>query len=105
MRISQFPFIASVDERPSVRVIRLKGAIVKDTIPQMEKLREQLCRQKDFERKNIILDAADVTDFDSATVAALLLWMKEMKEESHRLAFINVSEKMKGMAEVFQVEE
>ncbi len=102
---SSIPFINSIEERPRARIIRLRGSIAKDAIPQIDKMREEVSRRPDFEKKNTVLDVERVTDFDSATVAALLLWMKQMREDHHRVGFINVREEMKDLAEILQVEK
>ena len=104
-KILKAPFIDRVDEWPHVRVVRLKGPIDKEVIPQMDRLKDEILRHGRFERKNIIFDVARVTAFDSATVAALILWMRELQEDHHRMGFIHVSEDMIDLAELFNVED
>ena len=65
-KILKAPFIDRVDEWPRVRVVRLKGPIDKEVIPQMDRLKDVILRDGGFEHKNIIFDVAKVTAFDSA---------------------------------------
>jgi anti-anti-sigma factor len=103
--ISLPPFIESIEERDKVRIIHLRGDIVRENIPEIERFRNDLVSAKGSKSKNMILDFKKVTDVDSATLATVILQVQEMKKKHHRVGLANINAEMRGMIEIFKVKD
>lgn len=96
------PYLDRIDEHEHVNVVRLKGKIGRQMVPLIEARIRQNRRKGDGIEKNIIIDYALVTDVDTATVAFHLVRLKEYEGEGFKIGFLNVSDKLRALLNMFQ---
>ncbi|MBL7073426.1 MAG: STAS domain-containing protein [Candidatus Omnitrophica bacterium] len=97
-------FIEKIEEFDNLDIVRLKGPIDMFTIPDIDDLRKKAISEKNFLKKDILLDFKGVTHVDGATCAMLVSVVSELKYEKHRLALINVSLDLRNMMDVSMIE-
>ncbi len=99
-------FIAK--ERGDLIIVQVFGAINAQTLPQSQKMIDELIRLHNIdERKHlsILVDYQYVTDVDSATVANFLMRMEEGKDLFHRIAFINLPDLILQLIDIHKLTE
>ena len=103
-RINQLklPFIDTFEEISNVRILRFKGSIDCTVLPKILKMKDQLKREKDINKNNVIIDLKKITHVDTAALAALIIELLELKQHDRKLGLINLTEEMKNMLEIFK---
>ena len=96
-------FIDKIEELERIDIVRLKGPIDMFTIPGLDDLKEKATREKNFLKKDIILDFKHVTHVDGATCAMLVKTLSQLKHEKHRLVLMNVSSKLRNMLDISMI--
>jgi len=96
-------FIEEIEELEDMDIVRLKGPIDMFTVPDIEDLRKKAIREKNFLKKNVLLDFKSVTHVDGATCAMLVSIVSELKHEKQCLALINVSLELKNMMDISMI--
>ncbi len=100
-------FSVSLEERGGFYILHMKGAIVHSTLAEMSHEVETLAKEHDiFNRSGlkIIIDYAEVSDVDSATVANVVNRLDHLHELGHNIAFVNLPEEMKTLIQMYKVE-
>jgi anti-anti-sigma factor len=97
-------YLERVEDLENLQIVRLIGAIDQSVIPVIEERIEQNRKHGGKIDKNILLDFKKVEHVDSATIAFHILQIKEFQQSHHQLAFINVSEQLHGLIEVFKLQ-
>lgn len=96
MSKSQPAYLERIDEMEFVDVIRLKGVIDREMIPQIEERIQLNRRAGSTIDKNVLIDYALVEDVDSATVAFHLVRLKEYEARGFKVGFVNPSAKLRS---------
>jgi anti-anti-sigma factor len=99
-RDESMPFLKEIENLKNLRIIRLQGAVDMTTLPHIEKIKAKAKEQRGLMGKNILLDLKDVTHVDSATIAALLVALSEIKKEKHTLALVNIPPALKNIIDI-----
>ena len=83
------PYIKEITETDGAAIVRLQGDIDSLTLPT---IMSNCChaKQRQAINKNLILDLKDVTHIDSATLAAFVLLLNDIKEKGKQLGIINM---------------
>ena len=58
-----------------------------------------------FDRPDLIIDLAQVTEVDSSAVSMLLEWQRKAQKNNRRLCFSNMPESLKNLAQLYGVAE
>jgi phospholipid transport system transporter-binding protein len=58
-----------------------------------------------FDRTDLIIDLAQVTEVDSSAVSMLLEWQRKAQKNNQRLCFSNISENLKNLTQLYGVSE
>ena len=58
-----------------------------------------------FDRSDLIIDLAQVTEVDSSAVSMLLEWQRKAQKNNRRLRFSNMPESLKNLAQLYGVAE
>lgn len=58
-----------------------------------------------FDRTNLIIDLAQVTEVDSSAVSMLLDWQRKALNNNQRLCFLNMPENLKNLTQLYGVAE
>ena len=58
-----------------------------------------------FDRSDLIIDLAQVTEVDSSAVSMLLEWQRKALKNNQRLGFSNISENLKNLTQLYGVSE
>lgn len=90
------PYIKGVEVEGETAIIRLKGEINATTIPI---IKDNCCNKKKLD-KNILLDYEEVTQIDSATLASLVLQLKELGEKHRKLAILNMPDMLQKFLDI-----
>jgi len=96
-------FIEEIEELEKIDIVRLKGPIDMFTIPGLDDLKDKATREKNFLKKDIILDFKKVTHVDGATCAMLVQTLSQLKHEKHQLVLMNVSSKLRNMMDISMI--
>ncbi|SCY67654.1 phospholipid transport system transporter-binding protein [Nitrosospira sp. Nl5] len=56
-----------------------------------------------FNRDDLIIDLAQVTEVDSSAVSMLLEWQREARRRNCRIRFANAPQNLKGLAQLYGV--
>ena len=96
-------FIDKIEEFEKIDIVRLKGPIDMFTIPGLDGLKDKATREKNFLKKDIILDFKQVTHVDGATCAMLVKTLSQLKHEKHHLVLMNVSSKLRNMMDISMI--
>ena len=97
--------ISSVEDYPSIRIVRLRGPIDRTTVTELERFRKWVAKHPGFKHKHVILDFKSVTHMDTSAVAEMLQAVSELKSAHFRLGAIHLSETFSGMLEVLKVDK
>ena len=100
------PFsISSVEDYPTMRIVRLRGPIDQSTVSELERFRKWVEHHRGFKHKHILLDFKDVTRTDTAAVAQIIQTVSELKSAHFRLGAIRLSGEVRSMFQVLKVEK
>ncbi|SEK99442.1 STAS domain-containing protein [Nitrosovibrio tenuis] len=58
-----------------------------------------------FDREDITIDLAQVTDVDSSAVSMLLTWEREARRRNRKIRFMNVPHKLQSLMRLYGVAE
>jgi len=58
-----------------------------------------------FDRTDLIIDLAQVTEVDSSAVSMLLEWQRKAQKNNQRLCFSNIPENLKNLTQLYGVDE
>ncbi|MFH1878392.1 MAG: STAS domain-containing protein [Candidatus Omnitrophota bacterium] len=106
--------IKEIHDVGNVHVVRLKGPIDMETIPEIKKLSREISEEAGLVDKNIMVNFGEVTHIDSATCAILVRAMARLKQEHHKLILVKVSKELRSvlavsrlndMFEIYETEE
>ena len=97
--------IGSVEDYPSIRIVRLRGPINQDTVSEIGRFRKWVEKHRGFKMKHILIDFKSVTRVDTAAVAEIIQEASELKTAHYRLGAINLPEIVRGLLQVLKVEK
>lgn len=97
--------ISGIEDYPSLRIVRLRGAITEKTVSELEKFRKWVAKRPGFHDKHVLLDFRDVTRVDTAAVAEIIQEVSILKTGNLRLGAINLSDTVRSMFQVLKVEK
>ena len=97
--------ISSVEDYPSIRIVRLRGPIDQNTVTELERFRKWVAKHQGFRHKHILLDFRDVSHIDTSAVAEIIQAVSELKSAHFKLGAIHLSERVIGMFQVLKVEK
>ena len=58
-----------------------------------------------FDRTDLVIDLAQVTEVDSSAVSMLLEWQRKALKNNQRLCVSNISENLKNLTQLYGVSE
>ena len=96
------PYLDRIDELEKIDVVRLKGRIDQTTIPVIESRIQENRREGSLIDKNVLMDFSKVEHVDSATIAFHLIHLREYQAKGFKVGFINISEQMKALVDIFK---
>ena len=101
------PYLERIDELEYVEIVRMKGDMTYKVIPIIEaRIKENRKRQGGIRiTKNILVDYALITAVDSAAIAFHLVHLKEYEARGKKVGFINLSEELKNLMDMFKQNE
>ena len=100
------PFsISSVEDYPTIRIVRLRGPIDQTTVSELENFRKWVANHRGFKHKHVLLDFRQVTHTDTAAVAQIVRAVSELKTAHFRLGAVHLSEEVRSMFQVLKVEK
>lgn len=97
------PYLERVDELDHLRIVRLKGAMDQNVVPLLS---ERIAKNREREGividKNVLIDYKLVTHVDTAAIAFHLVRLKEYEAAGRSIGFINVSDQLKNLLDMFK---
>jgi anti-anti-sigma factor len=99
------PFIDTFEEVRNVRIMRFKGSLDSKIVPEVLKIKDQLEKQGDVNKNNVLIDFKKVTHVDSAAIAVLLIKLSELKRHDKKLGLINVTKQLQILLDIFKTGE
>lgn len=84
----------------SVNELSVKGAVTIDNVVTVMERGVVL-----FDREDLIIDLAQVTDVDSSAVSMLLQWQREALHRNRQIRFANVPPKLQSLIQLYGVSE
>lgn len=97
------PYLDRMDEYEKVTVARLVGKIDQSMVPIIEaRIQENRKREGIKIDKNILIDYAKVTYVDTAAIAFNLVRLKEVEAHGKKVGFINPSDELKTLLDMFK---
>jgi len=100
------PFsIAGVEDYPTIRIVRLRGAIDQKMVTDLERFRKWIEKRRSFKHKHVLLDFKSVTHIDTSAVAEIIQAVSELKLAHFRLGAINLNETVRSMFQLLKVEQ
>ena len=97
--------ISGIEDYPSLRIVRLRGAITQQTVAELEKFRKWVAKRPGFHQKHVLLDFKEVTRVDTAAVAEIIQEVSALKSDNLRLGAIHLSDTVRSMFQVLKVEK
>jgi phospholipid transport system transporter-binding protein len=79
---------------------RIRGPVTLDTVKPL--LEDGTHR---FDAADVRVDLSGVTSADSSAVALLLAWMRAAARRGHRIRYENLTENLKSLIELYELEE
>jgi len=102
---AKLSFLKQIEENDNLQIIRLKGPVDRDSLPELERLNKKAAGKAGFLKKNILIDFKDVTHVDSATIAVLIQILSRLKHENHKMGLINVTPELRDMLGISRVSD
>ncbi len=100
------PFsIAALEDYPTIRIVRLRGAIDQKIVADLEHFRKWVEKHRGFKHKHVLLDFKEVTHIDTSVVAEIIQAVSELKTVHFRLGAINLNDAVRGMFQVLKVDK
>lgn len=78
--------------------LSVQGPIIIDTVVALIEQGAAL-----FDRDDLVIDLAQVTEVDSAAVSMLLEWLRKARRHNCQLHFINMPKNLKSLAQLYGV--
>lgn len=97
--------IAGIEDYPSIRIVRLRGAIDQRTVSELVRFRKWIAKHRGFKHKHVLLDFRQVTQVDTAAVAEIIREVSELKIVHFRLGATHLSDAVRGLFQVLKVEK
>ena len=97
--------ISSIEDYPTIRIVRLRGSIDQQTVSEIERFRKWVAKRRNFKHKHILLDFTHVTHVDTSAVAQILQAVSELKTAHFRLGATHLNDTVRGMFQVLKVEK
>jgi anti-anti-sigma regulatory factor len=97
--------IFSLEDYPSIRIVRLRGPIDQTTVTELEHFRKWLAGHKGFQHKHLVLDFKQVTRTDTSAVASLMQAIGDLKSANYRLGIIYLDENFRNMLHILKVDQ
>ena len=97
--------IEALEDYPSLRIVRLRGAINQDTVSELERFRKWVEHHRDFKHKHILLDFKNVTRVDTAAVAEIIQQVSALKTGNFKLGAMHLPEAVSSMFQVLKVDK
>jgi len=98
-------FIKNIETQNNLNIVRLTGDIDMSTVPGIEKMIIASRKNRGALEGNILLDFKCVGNVDSATIAALLILLSDIKHKNHRLGLVNISPRLEKMFAILEVKD
>ena len=99
------PYLERIDELEKLDIVRLKGRLDHDMVPIVEARIKENRRLGSKIDKNVVLDFALVEHVDSALIATHVLHLKEFQEKGFSIAFINVTDELRILVDIFKEDD
>ena len=96
-------YLNAVEEHEDYFLVRLKGAMGKDSLERNRPKMTAMIKKFDLYSKNVLCDFKQVTEADTATVASLVSRLADFKLRKNTLIFFNVPERLKVFMDVTKV--
>ena len=96
------PYLDRIEESPRLSIVRLKGRIDQAMVPVIDARIKANRKAGSKIDKNVLLDFAKVEHVDSATIVFHLIRLKEYEEKGFKIGFINVTDELKTMLEIYK---
>ncbi|MFT5207932.1 MAG: anti-anti-sigma factor [Candidatus Omnitrophota bacterium] len=100
-------FSVHLEERDNFYILHMKGAIVSSTLGELRHQVDVIAKEHNIFNRGglkIIIDYAEVSDVDSATVANVIKRLDRLHDLGHNVAFVNLPEEMKVLIQMYKVE-
>jgi anti-sigma B factor antagonist len=98
-----FKYIKSIEETDKLVIIRFRGAVDSDTIPL---IKQNIAKRRErFLDKNILADFKEVTHVDSATLAAMVKNLNDIKNHHRKLGIINMHQDLRDYLKIDRIED
>ena len=97
------PYLVSIEDNDSYYLVRFKGPMGRNALEANRSKMTAVIEKFDLYGKNILCDFEDVTEADTATVAALVSRLHEARPRRHKIVFFNVPERLKIFMDVTHV--
>jgi phospholipid transport system transporter-binding protein len=78
----------------------VQGAITVDNVASVIKQGVAL-----FDRPDLVIDLAQVTEVDSSAISMLLEWQRKAREQNRQICFSNIPKNMKNLAQLYGISE
>jgi anti-anti-sigma factor len=95
-------FLDDVEVEGNVRILRFKGTLNHDTLPDILKIKEEMQKAYETNTVNLLMDFKRVEDVDSSVLAVLELRLEELQEHHRRMGIVNIPEKLMNFMEIFK---
>jgi phospholipid transport system transporter-binding protein len=87
-----------------VERLALKGDVTIASLPQWLRIGEEFASQKELPQL-LVLDLAEVTEFDSATIALMLEWQRKARALGRELRYEHLPANLLSLAELYGVDD
>jgi len=101
-------FNYEVEEDGNIYILRVKGVINAQTLPEYRKMVDDLMVELDIANKEnckFIMDYSGISDVDSTALANILDRLNSDVREDHKVVFINVPDKFQSIVELHKMED
>lgn len=58
-----------------------------------------------FDRSDLVIDLAQITEVDSSAISMLLEWQRKARGQNRRLCFSNIPKNMENLAQLYGISE
>lgn len=99
------PFLSALEDSESLLIVRFKGVLGRDILPQALKMRQKVQNAPGYYDKNTLYDFKEVVSIDSTVVAQLIAAFSELKKSHHRMGVINLNDVFRGEFQILRVDK
>ncbi len=98
-------YLSSIEEHEDYFLLKLQGAIDMSAIAAGRPIMDKVIKQHRLLSKHVICDLSGVEHGDTASIAAVIMRLSEVKKAGKKLVFCKVPELLRNIIDISKVDQ